>query len=200
MYPPPPIDHRSMEHHYTESLGHDDLKFYPLLQSTINLWNPTTPNTTTLNLWVMMTLRFPHPPINHRSLEHHYTESLGHDDIKFYPPPLTNMHADAFPSDRKYYLFHYYYYNMWNKTQTEPYYIRTVLPIGECKNAEIPRADYPPQLNLALQSSTTLGQFDMWQNADVPRSGVPPTPGYQTYWYRALLHQVSLTCGSVQMY
>ena len=22
------------------------------------------------------------PPINHRSLEHHYTKSLGHDDIK----------------------------------------------------------------------------------------------------------------------
>ena len=29
MYPPPPIDHTSMEHHYTKSLGHDDLKFYP---------------------------------------------------------------------------------------------------------------------------------------------------------------------------
>ena len=32
----------------------------------------------------------------------------------------------------------------------------------------------PPQLNLVLQSPTTLGQFDMQQNADVPRSGVPP--------------------------
>ena len=34
----------------------------------------------------------------------------------------------------------------------------------------------PPQLNLVLQSSTTPGQFDMWQNADVPQSGVPPIP------------------------
>ena len=23
---PPPIDNRSLEHHYTESLGHDDIK------------------------------------------------------------------------------------------------------------------------------------------------------------------------------
>ena len=54
MYPTPPIDHRSMEHHYTKLLGHPDIKFYP-------------------------------PPIGHRSMEHHYTESLGHDDIRFYP-------------------------------------------------------------------------------------------------------------------
>ena len=43
------------------------------------------------------------------------------------------------------------------------------------------RADvHPPQLNLVLQSSTTPGQFDMWQNANVPRSGVPRAPGHQT--------------------
>ena len=48
---------------------------------------------------------------------------------------------------------------------------------------------YTPQLNLVLQSSTRAGQFDMWHNADVPRSGIPPPPGYQTQWYRALLHQ-----------
>ena len=29
------------------------------------------------------------PTIDHRSMEHHYTESLGHrDDIKFYPPVI----------------------------------------------------------------------------------------------------------------
>ena len=33
------------------------------------------------------------------------------------------------------------------------------------------------ELNLVLQSPTTP---DMWQNADVPRSGVPPPPVYQT--------------------
>ena len=36
--------------------------------------------------------------------------SWGHDDIKFYPPSFTNLHAfliDAFLIDRKYYLFHH---------------------------------------------------------------------------------------------
>ena len=28
VYPPPPINHTSMEHHYTKSLGHDDIKYY----------------------------------------------------------------------------------------------------------------------------------------------------------------------------
>ena len=41
-YPPPPIDHRSMEHHYTESLGQNDIKFYRILQSTIDLLNTYT--------------------------------------------------------------------------------------------------------------------------------------------------------------
>ena len=81
---------------------------------------------------------------------------------------------------------------MWSKTQTEPYYTRIVLPIAECRHADIPRADEPtPQLNLVLQSPTTPGQFDMWHNADVPMSGVPPhhlvikpsgTEHYYTRW------------------
>ena len=72
-----------MEHHYTESLGHDDIKFYPLLQSTIDLWN--THYTEYVShieectyTWGRHT--YPPPPIDHRSMEHHYTESLGHDD------------------------------------------------------------------------------------------------------------------------
>ena len=54
MYPNPFLqsDNRSMEQHYIKSLGHDDIKFYPSNQ-TIDLWNTTTPN-----LWVMMTLSF----------------------------------------------------------------------------------------------------------------------------------------------
>ena len=44
------------------------------------------------------------------------------------------------------------------------------------KCSDVLRSDvHPPQLNLVPQSSTTPGQFDMWQNADVPRSGIPPT-------------------------
>ena len=57
----------------TGSVGHDAIKFYPL-QSTIDRWNTTTPN-----LWVILTLSF--------------------------TPQPTNIYADEFPSDRKYYLF-----------------------------------------------------------------------------------------------
>ena len=49
-------------------------------------------------------IKFYPPPFDHRSMEHHYIESLGHPDIKFYPPP-TNIYADEFPSVRKYYIF-----------------------------------------------------------------------------------------------
>ena len=62
------------------------------LQLTIDLWNTTTPN-----LWVILTLSFT-PPFNrpeiygtplHRisfTYRRMQTKYLGHDDIKFYPP------------------------------------------------------------------------------------------------------------------
>ena len=46
----------------------------------------------------------------------------------------------------------------------------------------------PPQLHLVLQSSTIPGQFDMWQNSDVPRSGVTTTP-----WLSNLVVQSTIT-------
>ena len=44
---PPPIDHRSIEYHYTTQVSHIAGCTYtkaPLLQLTIDLWNTTTPN------------------------------------------------------------------------------------------------------------------------------------------------------------
>ena len=85
---------------------------------------------------------------------------------------------------------------MWRKAQTEPYYTRTVFPIAECRDADIPRADEPtPQLNLVLQSPTTPDQFDMWQNADVPRPGVHPHP-----WSSNLVGQSIITAGEFDMW
>ena len=55
---PPPIHHRSMEHHYTDEVSHIE---------------ECTPN-----LWIMMTLSFNPPPIHHRSMEHHYTDEDSH--------------------------------------------------------------------------------------------------------------------------
>ena len=37
-----------------------------------------------------------------------------------------------------------------------------------------------PQWNLVLQSPTTPGQFDMWKNADIPRSDCNPPPSMET--------------------
>ena len=39
------------------------------------------------------------------------------------------------------------------------------------------------------------GQFDMWQNADVPRSGVPHTP-----WLSNLVEQSTITPGEFDMW
>ena len=102
--------------------------------------------------------------------------SLGHDDIKLIEP-----------------------------TRTESYYTRTVLTIAECRHTELPTVDrppkctevrcIPPQYNLVLQYSTTPGQFDRWQNADVPRSGVPPIP-----WLSNLVVQSTITPGEFDMW
>ena len=46
MYPPP-INHRSIEYHYTKAVAHKAECTYtkaPLLQLTIHLWNTTTPH------------------------------------------------------------------------------------------------------------------------------------------------------------
>ena len=80
------------------------------------------------------------------------------------------------------------------------------------KNADVPRSDIHPLTNWTsvVQRPTAPGQFHMWKNADVPRSDgsnlvgqSPTTPGHvdpplsmKPQCYRALLHQVSLICGT----
>ena len=66
------------------------------------------------------------------------------------------------------------------------------------KNAVVPRADLPCQLSQVLQSPSTPGMFHVWKNTDVPRADVPPANQAKCYW--ALVHQVSFTCGRMQMY
>ena len=57
---------------------------------------------------------------------------------------------------------------------TEPYYTRSVCHVEECRHTQI-RCNPLPQWNLVVQSTTTPGQFVIWNNADVPRSDVTPT-------------------------
>ena len=57
---------------------------------------------------------------------------------------------------------------------TEPYYIMSVWHVEECRHTQV-RCTSPCSLYPVLQSCTTPCQFDMWKNADVPRSDVTPT-------------------------
>ena len=70
---------------------------------------------------------------------------------------------------------------------TEPYYTRVSLPCGRMQI--YPGQMYPPKLNLVVQSTTTPGQFDMWKNADIPRSDVHPLlikpSGTEPYYTRS---------------
>ena len=53
---------------------------------------------------------------------------------------------------------------------TEPSYTMSVWHVEECRHTQ---AICTPQLTLVLKSPTTPCLFDMWQNADIPRSDVP---------------------------
>ena len=55
---------------------------------------------------------------------------------------------------------------------TEHYYTRS----NEFKISDEMYLSPPCLLNAVLQSPMTPGQFDMWKNADVPRSDVTPPP------------------------
>ena len=82
--PPPPINHRSLEHHYTKSVSHIGKctyilgKMYPLLQLTIYLCN--TLHKISFTYWKMHIYlgQMYLPQINHRPLEHHYTKCISH--------------------------------------------------------------------------------------------------------------------------
>ena len=80
-------------------------------------------------------------------------------------------------------------------SSTEPYCTMSVWHVDKCIHIQV---RHTAQSNPVLQSPTTPCQFDMWKNADVPSSNVPPTN--QTQFYRTLLHHVSLACGQMYTY
>ena len=129
--------------------------------------------------WQTYPIPDPSPPIGHRSLEHHYIESLGHDDIK------SDVPRSGYSSTPTSWLSNLV--------------VQSTITPGEFdmwKCSDVLRSDvHLPPLLLVLQSSITQGQFDMWQNADVPRSGAPPTP-----WLSNLLVQSTITPGDFDMW
>ena len=121
MDPPPPIDHRFMQDHYTDYVSHIDIctdtsadrpqppppinhrsmedhytsaeRSHPLLQSVIHFWK-----TTTLQQFHGR-LTPPPPPINNRSMQDHYTNYISHIDVCTYtsadrPHPLLQSTID----------------------------------------------------------------------------------------------------------
>ena len=75
---------------------------------------------------------------------------------------------------------------------TQPLYTRSVWHVEECRHTQV-RCTPPPEPNLVVQSPSTPGQFDMWKNADIPRSDVPPpllikSSCTQPYYTRSVWH------------
>ena len=58
-------------------------------------------------------------------------------------------------------------------------------------NADVPRSFVHPQSNLVVQSTTTPGHFDMWKNAAVPSSDIPPNQpsGTEHYYTQSVWHE-----------
>ena len=52
------------------------------------------------------------------------------------------------------------------------YYTRSVWHVEECRHTQVRYTT--PLIDPVVQSPTTPGQFDMWKNADIPRSDIPP--------------------------
>ena len=62
---------------------------------------------------------------------------------------------------------------------TEPYYTRTVLPIEECRHADIPRADGPPGPLVEPKCTEpyytrTVLPIEECRHADIHRADGPP--------------------------
>ena len=64
-----------------------------------------------------------------------------------------------------------------NPSATEPYYTMSVWHVAECGHTQV-RCTPPPLLTLVVQKPSTPCQFEMWKNADIPRSDVPTPPSW----------------------
>ena len=101
--PPPPIDHKSLEDHYTISVSWQT-DTTPLLQLTIDLWQTNTLCCTYCRMHRYQCRQTPPPPpIDHRSLVNHYTDYVSHIDICIdtsvdRPHPLLQLAIDKWKS------------------------------------------------------------------------------------------------------
>ena len=130
----------------------------------------------------------PQPPlIKPHATEPYYTMSVWHVE----KCRCTQVRCTA-PANQIqcYYRALYYIMSVWHVEEWRHTLIRHTPPTNwtQCYRALLHHVSFtcermqaypgqmytPHSLNPVLQSCTTPCQFDMWQNADVPRSDVPP--------------------------
>ena len=131
---------------------------------------------------------YPPPPMDKRSMEHHYTKSFDHDDIKFYPPQTCMQMHFLVTGNITFFIIIIIIITCGTRPSRALLHQDSITYWRMQTSWDTQARLSPPQLNLVLQSSTTPGQFDMWQNADLPRLGVPPIP-----WSSSLVVQNSTT-------
>ena len=163
--PPPPIDHRFVENHYTKYVSYIAEYTY-----THGRLNPTP-----ISIWpeiygrplhqLCFTYRRMHryqcrqtpslpPPIDHRFLENHYTKEVS------YIAECTHT-QDRWTS-------HQSIIDACNTTTSDKFHIE--------KNAHIPKADGPPHQSIIdACNTTTLDRFHMEKNVHIPKADRPPS-------------------------
>ena len=172
MYPPS-IEPSCTEPYYTRSVWHvaecrcTKVKC-TLPQLNLVVQSPTTPG------------QFdpPSPPsIEPSGTEPSYTMSVWHG----VECRCTQVRCTPHPSIKPSGIELYYTRSVWappppsiEPSGTESYYTSSVWHVEGCRHTQV-RCTLPlPHSNLVVQSPTTPGQFDMWKNANVPSSDVPP--------------------------
>ena len=95
--------------------------------------------------------------------------------------------------------------DIWWPRAERPHIFRWNVPTDEMYKALLHQVSLTlpplPQLNLVVQSPTTPGEFDMWQNAHIPRSDVPPLiepSGTEPYYTRWVWHVAECICTQVR--
>ena len=184
--PHPSIEPSGIELYYTRSV------WLPLLLPQLNLVVQSTESYYTRSVW-------PPPSIELSGTEPYYTRSVWHVEECRHtqvrctlPLPHLNLVVQSPTTPGQ--------FHMWKNANvpssdvppptispsgTEPYYTRSVCHVEECVCTQV-RCTPSPQWNLVVQSPTTPGQFDMWKNADIPRSDVPPIDPSATEPYYTL--------------
>ena len=123
------------------------VQMYPLLQLTIDLCNTTTP-----------VKSYSHPLlIKPSASEPYYTMSIWHVEV------CRHTQMRCIPPIKP--------------SAAEPYNTISMWDVEKCRCTQVRynlHPHHPHELHLMLQNPTTSCQFDMWNNAGLPKSNIHP--------------------------